>query len=311
MFEEFEEFEKMTDVETEGELSEGRFHIVETDDPENPHVVGGVPELWAERLDSVQGDNFFGMRGDCGLVSVCNVERMAGMDHVTETSTCLRALLTGNCQFNIFDMEGSGGTTMEQQERLLDRHGIESTAYDSSEANAERIAEWVEAGHGVILEHSTYLSGDAGDTLDLHYDLETMETMFPDTQSMIDAARSLQDGESISISIPFIPGLFGMDVSCSISNEGLDIHLTGDGLDGFTTVDEYGQVHADHAATVTGTVRDIDGNLLGIRVCDSGWGDGDRFISVEQLEECYTNVFGSGVVVTDAPIHMNGEALNA
>lgn len=62
---------------------------------------------------------------------------------------------------------------------------------------------------------------------------------------------------------------------------------------------------ANHQITVTGTVRDGNGELLGLTICDSGRGlesDACRFLSVEDLEYCYTNISNSTAIITDNPV---------
>ncbi|MCD7824119.1 MAG: hypothetical protein LUG86_08935 [Oscillospiraceae bacterium] len=319
MFEEFEMLENVEEVEHPREfdtekdldLSGDRFHVVETDDPENPVVVGGVPELWAERLDTLTGDNQYGMIGCNGLLSVCNIERMAGMTDVTETDVCTEALLTGNCLFDINDIENSGKAYMEMQEDLLDRQGIESTTYYSPDADVEQIAEWVEDGHGVIMNYCDHLADDFNPDVSvaMFLDWETVSATMPRGDEIAEYASTLQDGESIEMTLPDTG--VGMELSGIVTNEGFIANVDFDIWQSSATVDEYGTPYMDNAVAVTGTVRDVDGNLLGLRVCNGSRGDGDRFISVENLENCYTNAIDSGVVVTDNPIHVNGNPINA
>ncbi len=58
---------------------------------------------------------------------------------------------------------------------------------------------------------------------------------------------------------------------------------------------------ANHEITVTGTVRDENGELQGFIVCDSGLIGEDssaRFMSLETMEDAYEDVPGASVVVT-------------
>lgn len=60
--------------------------------------------------------------------------------------------------------------------------------------------------------------------------------------------------------------------------------------------DSVGDGTANHAVTMTGTVRDPEsGELLGITVCDSGNPNPCRFISVEQMRQCYEQAGGTAV----------------
>ena len=53
---------------------------------------------------------------------------------------------------------------------------------------------------------------------------------------------------------------------------------------------------ADHMVTLTGTVRDSDGNLIALTVCDSGSGEPCHVVPIEQLQDCYTYADRSAVV---------------
>lgn len=62
---------------------------------------------------------------------------------------------------------------------------------------------------------------------------------------------------------------------------------------------------ANHQITITGSVRDANGELIGLTICDSGrhlQGDSCRFISAEEFEACYTTVPGASVIISDGPV---------
>lgn len=64
--------------------------------------------------------------------------------------------------------------------------------------------------------------------------------------------------------------------------------------------DYVGNGAANHAVTMTGTVRDCEtGELLGITICDSGNPNPCLFVSVEKMKLCYEQAGGSAVFTTD------------
>lgn len=67
-----------------------------------------------------------------------------------------------------------------------------------------------------------------------------------------------------------------------------------------------GDGSSNHSILVTGTAYDPDtGELKGLYVCDSGLTDQDSkayFLSVERLQDCYVDVPGTSLLVTDQPI---------
>ncbi|MCD7824121.1 MAG: hypothetical protein LUG86_08945 [Oscillospiraceae bacterium] len=248
MFEEFDVFfdkTESTDVPERQEIDESdapkpSFHLATTNNPDMPEVlVGGVPELWAEKLDSEQGDNEFEIEQCCGLVTVSNILQMAGIDK-TEDNIVEYALDHRLCRVRPFHWSQSGGSTVYNQQKLLEVHGVESDIYLPTEIDYEQMASWVENGRGVVLNHSVYMTIDG----------------------MEDRARTF-----------------------------------------------FGKPLSNHAVTMTGTVRDPDGELLGFTVCDSGARDGMRFISLDQMDAGFKDAFGSSVLVTSDPIHDNGKPL--
>lgn len=70
--------------------------------------------------------------------------------------------------------------------------------------------------------------------------------------------------------------------------------------------DSEGKIVANHAVTLTGTVRSPDsGELVGFYLCDSSSQRSDGaaiYVPVEKMDECYANVEGGFAVITDKPI---------
>ena len=59
---------------------------------------------------------------------------------------------------------------------------------------------------------------------------------------------------------------------------------------------------ANHQITVTGSIRNVDGEVIGLVVCDSGRGlesDACRVVSKEELELCYESVINASAIITD------------
>ena len=63
-----------------------------------------------------------------------------------------------------------------------------------------------------------------------------------------------------------------------------------------------GDGSANHQITVTGAVRDDDGSVVGLVICDSGRGlesDASRVVSMEELAMCYETVPGATAIISD------------
>lgn len=68
---------------------------------------------------------------------------------------------------------------------------------------------------------------------------------------------------------------------------------------------EDGQVLAGHAVCLTGSVRDMNRNLVGFYMCDSTAQTPDAthvFVPLKKFNACYTNVKDALAVITDNPI---------
>lgn len=67
-----------------------------------------------------------------------------------------------------------------------------------------------------------------------------------------------------------------------------------------------GRPVSNHVVTVTGAAFDArSGGLKGLYICDSGRGEAEdacRFVSVQELNQCYTQVVRAGVNITANPI---------
>lgn len=60
----------------------------------------------------------------------------------------------------------------------------------------------------------------------------------------------------------------------------------------------------NHEVTLTGTVRDSNGDLIALTVCDSGTGEACHVVPIEQLDACYSNVAGADVVFSTEPLRV-------
>ncbi|WNZ27114.1 hypothetical protein HJG54_29835 [Leptolyngbya sp. NK1-12] len=109
-------------------------------------VIFGDPKSATEGFHQ-QGDNPFGMRGTCGLVSVEDILRQLGYQ-VTETDLVSYAVRNQLCT-----IEGTpdvqGGTTQIDQARILNDFGVPAEA--KILLNCEDLASYIEAGEKVIV----------------------------------------------------------------------------------------------------------------------------------------------------------------
>ena len=64
-----------------------------------------------------------------------------------------------------------------------------------------------------------------------------------------------------------------------------------------------GDGFSNHEGTLTGTVRDSEtGELLGLTICDSGYGKACDVLSLERLQSCYESVPGANVIFSTSSI---------
>ncbi len=108
-------------------------------------VIGDVAGLG--ELSHPQGDNAFGFEGTCGICSCELVLRRFGVE-VSEAELVEHAVLNGECTIADTALE-SGGTTLEDQVRLLSDHGV--PAHAEALDSLEDLAQTVEHGHGSII----------------------------------------------------------------------------------------------------------------------------------------------------------------
>ena len=198
-------------------------------------LVCGDPFRLGEVLDYQQGfDNPYGAFGTCGLTSIANICKMAGMD-VSEPEVVQYAMEYGQC-IKDDPMFGGGGTTIGNDLEILSHFGVEAHCEFSDVADCERLAQAVEGGHGVIV--------------------------------------------------------------------GLNAGLLQDRP--WKEANAEGEIAANHAVCLTGTVRDADtGELAGFYLCDSSSQrpDGGKiFVTMDKMEECYSQVKGSFAILTDEAI---------
>lgn len=109
-------------------------------------VIGDVER--SKEFNHHQGDNPYGFRGTCGLVSCEDVLRQFGIN-VTEAEVVRHSVHDGLC--NVTDQpETSGGTTMEGQAQILTDGGV--PAHPVTGAGLGDLADWVSQGRGIIAE---------------------------------------------------------------------------------------------------------------------------------------------------------------
>lgn len=113
-------------------------------------IVCGDPINLAEKLDCFQGfDNPYNAFGTCGLTSIANICQISGMD-IKEPQVVEYAMENGLCEKPENGRLG-GGTTISNQLEILKHYGFDAHCEFSDVATAERIADAIEGGHGVIV----------------------------------------------------------------------------------------------------------------------------------------------------------------
>ena len=108
-------------------------------------VIGDVERC--KEFNHPQGDNPYGFRGTCGLVSCEDILRQFGVD-VTESDIVRFAIEHGLCEVSADPCE-SGGSSPYAQALILKEHGV--PAHVEVLDGSERLADCVEHGHGVIV----------------------------------------------------------------------------------------------------------------------------------------------------------------
>lgn len=108
-------------------------------------LIGDVERC--KEFNHPQGENSFGFRDTAGLVSCENILRQFGID-VTEDDVVRFAVENGLCDVNK-EPNLSGGSTPFSQAMILKEHDV--PAHVEVIDSAERLADCVEHGHGVII----------------------------------------------------------------------------------------------------------------------------------------------------------------
>ncbi|GJD19175.1 hypothetical protein RIVM261_041310 [Rivularia sp. IAM M-261] len=112
-------------------------------------IIGDVEK--SKDFVTPQGDNPYDFRGTCGLVSVAGVLRQFGQEHITEADVVKYAVEHRPPLCDVSNnMDFSGGTTMEQQAKLLGDAGV--SARPERLGSLDALAECVSEGRGVIIQ---------------------------------------------------------------------------------------------------------------------------------------------------------------
>jgi Peptidase_C39 like family len=111
-------------------------------------VVAGDPERCKD-FNHHQGANDLGFMEDCGLVSCSDILLQFGVE-VTENDVVHHAVENGECDVQEAEPKMDGGTTADNQAKVLSDYGIPAHAQQAE--SVEDLAGFVEQGHGVIAE---------------------------------------------------------------------------------------------------------------------------------------------------------------
>lgn len=115
--------------------------------------VTGDPFVVAEKLDYKQGDNPYNASGNCSLVSVSNICRIAGKD-VSENDVTAYALANRLCADGWRMPESQRGGASDGQILAVMRHfGLEAKAFKPTDIGGdyEGMAQAIEGGRGVTM----------------------------------------------------------------------------------------------------------------------------------------------------------------
>lgn len=161
---ELRETEKVTqDYECMKEIHATMMDQVEGFEGQNV-IVTGEPFAIAGRLDSVQGDNIYGISGNCGLVSCSNYLNLCGIK-ADENMVSGFALANNLCSRSVFSSKADWGGTLDSQlEKIVESYGVPSSVYHPGDAKGtiEGIANAVEEGRAVMIGiNAGYLWDDA------------------------------------------------------------------------------------------------------------------------------------------------------
>lgn len=100
-------------------------------------------------FNHLQGDNPYGFKEDCGLVSCQDVLNQFGVP-VKEGDVVSHAINDGECYVDSSSASNSGGTTVGDQAQILTDYGV--PAHAEAGQSLDDLAADVEQGHGVIIE---------------------------------------------------------------------------------------------------------------------------------------------------------------
>ena len=120
-------------------------HLDVLPDGQDCLVVGDVAGL--AELNHQQGDNPFGFKQDCGLVSVQSVLNQFGIP-VSEADVVEHAIVYGRCEVSP-NVSDSGGATLDDQIRVLADFGV--PAHEVRHPTLQDLAKDIEGGHAVII----------------------------------------------------------------------------------------------------------------------------------------------------------------
>lgn len=127
--------------------------------------VFGESALWKNYLDYYQGDNSYGYLGDCGLVACENILIQAGVFDkkatyapgngiIDQLETTVVGLAASKGWCNNYGAAGSkGGTTVYNQESVLEYYGVQATPQLVS---LENLAQFIKDDKCVITEINAY-----------------------------------------------------------------------------------------------------------------------------------------------------------
>ncbi|WP_327046603.1 C39 family peptidase [Microbispora sp. NBC_01189] len=121
-------------------------HLDTLPDGSDTLVIGDVEKRGQDT--HLQGDNPFGFRGTCGLVSCEGVLRHFGLN-VSEADIVAHAVMNDQCHVGD-DPARCGGTSASDQARILTDYGV--PAHVETASSIEDLAAGLEEGRGVIIE---------------------------------------------------------------------------------------------------------------------------------------------------------------
>lgn len=100
-------------------------------------------------FNHLQGDNPYGFKGTCGLVSCEDVLRQFGVK-TSEADVVRHAIDNGLCNSRGFEPGEMGGTTVRDQAQILTDFGVPASEHIAH--SLDDLATGVESGRGVIIE---------------------------------------------------------------------------------------------------------------------------------------------------------------